>query len=90
MFTSNAFVGGKPTEIQALYIAYIYRGSGFFWTWLAGGIVSVSLGHMAMREIRNSGGLLHGVNFARVGLVLGYLEVLVPLVRYLRNALGIF
>jgi hypothetical protein len=42
---------------------------------IIGGIIAVITGHMAKREIRDSGGRLAGDGMATAGLVLGYLNL---------------
>jgi hypothetical protein len=39
---------------------------------IVGGIIAVITGHMAKKEIRQSGGLLGGDGIATAGLILGY------------------
>jgi hypothetical protein len=42
---------------------------------LVGSIVAVITGHMARREIDESGGTVEGSGFATAGLILGYLSL---------------
>lgn len=44
-----------------------------------GGLVAVVTGHMALKEIRNSGGALEGDTLAKVGLGLGYANLVLGL-----------
>lgn len=47
------------------------------WTLIpvVGGIIAVITGHMAKKEIRQSGGLLGGEGVSTAGLILGYLNL---------------
>lgn len=53
-------------------------------SWLAipliGAVAAIVCGHMARREIRNAGGTLGGDGMATVGLVLGYVQIILSLV----------
>lgn len=53
-------------------------------SWLAipliGAVAAIVCGHMAHREIRNAGGTLGGDGMATVGLVLGYVQIILSLV----------
>ncbi len=44
-----------------------------------GGIAAVITGHMAMKEINQSGGALEGENLAKIGLILGYVNLVLSL-----------
>ncbi|NOK62593.1 MAG: DUF4190 domain-containing protein [Chloroflexi bacterium AL-W] len=44
---------------------------------MIGAIVAVVTGHMARREIRNSGGALSGDGMAIAGLALGYSQLVI-------------
>ncbi len=48
----------------------------WFLLFFIGGIAAVILGHLALREIRESGGRLEGETLAKVGLGLGYANVI--------------
>jgi Domain of unknown function (DUF4190) len=47
---------------------------------LIGGMVAIATGHAALREIRDSGDRIEGKGMARVGLGLGYLQLVLTLI----------
>ena len=49
--------------------------AGFFWLAWFGSIVAVVFGHIALRQIKESGGRETGSGYAIAGLVLGYMGV---------------
>lgn len=69
-----------PVAIPNSNLAIISLISGIL-SWvllpLIGALVAVITGHMARREIRQSGGRLAGDGLALIGLVLGYAQVAV-------------
>lgn len=65
---------GKPTNDKA--IASLALGvAGWIFLPLICTIAAIVLGHMARREIRESGGAEDGAGLAMIGLVLGYVQV---------------
>ncbi len=52
------------------------------WTVLPfiGSVLAIILGHMAMGEIKRSGGLMGGKGMATVGLILGYAAIVLSLI----------
>jgi Domain of unknown function (DUF4190)/Domain of unknown function (DUF1707) len=50
--------------------------SAVFWMWWLGSIAAVVMGHIALRQINNSGGRQTGRGIAITGLALGYLGLL--------------
>jgi hypothetical protein len=46
---------------------------------VVGSIIAVITGHMAKKEIRDSGGLLGGDGMATAGLILGYSNIIIGL-----------
>jgi len=46
---------------------------------VVGGMIAVITGHLAKKEIRQSGGLLGGDGLAMAGLVLGYANIILGL-----------
>jgi hypothetical protein len=53
-------------------------------------LVAIVAGHMARGEIRRSGGQIQGDALALVGLVLGYINLLLGLAVILAIAFGVF
>ena len=49
--------------------------AGFFWFAWLGSVCAVIFGHVALRQIKDSGGRQSGSGFAVAGLVLGYLQI---------------
>ncbi len=64
---------GQPTNGKAT--AALVLGLLVFVAWFLTGIPAVILGHMALGEIRASGGTQGGQGMAITGLVLGYLSI---------------
>ena len=56
-------------------------GIAQFALWFVGGIVAIVCGHIARRQIRETGEA--GDGMAQAGLILGYLGVVVPLLAFL-------
>ena len=72
--TSNA----SSVPVQASSMAIVSMVSGiacWFVLPLIGALIAVVTGHMAKKEIRESGGRLSGVEMANAGLVLGYVHL---------------
>jgi len=66
----------QPYQTSTLAIVSLVSGIvSWFLLPLLGAIVAVITGHMAKREIRDSQGGLTGDGMATVGLVLGYLQL---------------
>jgi hypothetical protein len=66
----------EPKQTSTLAIVSMVSGIVcWFILPLLGAIVAVITGHMAKREIRDSGGLLTGDGMATAGLALGYLHL---------------
>jgi len=66
----------QPYQTSTLAIVSLVLGIvSWFLLPLLGAIVAVITGHMAKREIRDSQGRLTGDGMATVGLVLGYLQL---------------
>jgi hypothetical protein len=66
----------QPKQTSSLAIVSMVSGIVcWFILPLLGAIVAVITGHMAKREIRDSGGLLTGDGMATAGLALGYLHL---------------
>ncbi len=62
-----------PVQTSSMAIISLVSGIAcWFVLPLIGAIVAVLTGHMAKREIRESGGRLSGTEMANAGLVLGY------------------
>jgi len=61
----------RPTN--GLAVASLVCGIGQIVIWFVGGVAAVILGHMALRQIRQTGE--DGAGMARAGLILGYLGV---------------
>jgi len=72
--TSNA----TSVPVQASSMAIVSMVSGiacWFVLPLIGALIAVITGHMAKKEIRESGGRLSGVEMANAGLALGYVHL---------------
>ncbi len=62
-----------PAPNSTMAIVSLIAGiTGFSLVPVIGSIVAVITGHMAKKEIRESGGMIGGDGLATVGLVLGY------------------
>lgn len=66
----------SPKQDSSLAIASLICGL-VGWTFIPvlGAIAAVILGHMAKKEIRDSGGRLSGDGMALAGLILGYVQI---------------
>ncbi|MPM45734.1 hypothetical protein SDC9_92425 [bioreactor metagenome] len=66
----------SPKQDSSLAIASLISGL-VGWTFIPvlGAIVAVILGHLAKKEIRDSGGRLSGDGMALAGLILGYVQI---------------
>lgn len=68
--------GATPLPTSTLSLASLMMGIiGWFLLPVVGGIIAVITGHLAKKEIRQSGGLLGGDGLATAGLVLGYSNI---------------
>jgi len=66
----------QPARTSTLAIVSLIAGIvGLFVLPMIGSIVAVVTGHMAKREIRDSGGQVSGDGLATAGLILGYIGV---------------
>jgi Domain of unknown function (DUF4190)/Domain of unknown function (DUF1707) len=65
----------RSTRTNGLAIASVV--AGFFWLWWLGSVVAVVLGHLALRQIAQTG--QSGRGLAITGLVLGYFGLAVLL-----------
>jgi hypothetical protein len=69
-----------PAPISTLSLTSLMMGIlGWIFLPVVGGIIAIITGHLARKEIRQSGDLLGGDGLARAGLVLGYANVLLGL-----------
>ena len=69
-------VTSVPAQASSLSIVSLVSGIAcWFVLPLIGAIIAVITGHMAKKEIRESGGRLSGVEMANAGLVLGYVHL---------------
>ncbi len=67
---------GLPVQTSSLAIISLISGiSSWFVLPLLGAIIAVFTGHLAKKEIRESGGRLTGMEWANAGLVLGYIHL---------------
>ena len=65
-----------PTQNSTLAIISLISGIlSFFLVPLLGAIVAIITGHLAKKEIRESAGRLTGSEMATIGLVLGYINL---------------
>ena len=64
---------GQPARTNGLAIASMILG--IVWLCWLGSILAVIFGHVALGQIKNSGGTQTGRGFAIAGLILGYLGV---------------
>ncbi len=67
-------VATAPTSTAAT-ISLVFGILSYVVLPLIGAIVAVVAGHMARKEIRNSGGQIGGSGMATAGLVLGYIHI---------------
>lgn len=65
-------------------------GIGQIFVWLLGGILAIVFGHIATRQIKQSGGTQQGLGLARAGLVLGYLGLVLTILGGIALAVLIF
>ncbi len=66
----------SETRTSTLAIVSLIAGiAGWTFFPLLGSIVAVITGHLAKKEINESGGLVDGGGFATAGLILGYLSL---------------
>ena len=56
---------------------------GLVWAWWIGSLLAIAFGHVALRQIAQSGGAQKGRGFAIAGLALGYFGALTLLVALL-------
>lgn len=81
VFMSDSDLPSPPTSFtqppnSTMAIVSLVAGIlGWTFVPVLGSIVAVITGHMAQREIRESGGRLGGDSLATVGLVLGYISL---------------
>jgi hypothetical protein len=55
--------------------------AGLVWFWWLGSIAAIVFGHVALGQIKRSGGVQTGRGVAITGLVLGYLEIVGVLIK---------
>lgn len=71
--------GNYPPERSGKAVASLVTG---ILSWLIipfiGAIIAIVTGHLALRDIRESGGTLVGRGMAIAGLVLGYIQIVIP------------
>jgi hypothetical protein len=72
--TGRAVVG--PENSTAAVVSVAMGVTSWFMLPLVGGLVAVIAGHMAKKEIRQSGGMVGGDRLATAGLVLGYTNMI--------------
>ena len=63
--------------------------ASFVWLCGLGSVVAVITGHMALRQIDRSGGAQEGRPLAIVGLIFGYLGLLVAVVAFAVGVAGV-
>jgi hypothetical protein len=66
--------GTQPAPTSGLAIAALVTGL-FFWFCAIPGIVAIVLGHIALEQIDDSGGVKRGKGMAIAGIVLGWVGV---------------
>lgn len=66
--------GPQPAPTSGLAIASLVTGL-FFWCCAIPGIVAIVLGHLALEQIEDSGGLKRGKGMAIAGIVLGWVGI---------------
>jgi Domain of unknown function (DUF4190) len=66
--------GAAPAPTSGLAIAALVTGL-FFWCCAIPGIVAIVLGHLALEQIEDSGGVKRGKGMAVAGIVLGWVGV---------------
>ena len=73
MSEHSKFPANIPPPTSSLSLTSMIMGVlGWTLVPIVGGIIAIITGHMAKKEIRQSGGLLGGDGIATTGLVLGY------------------
>lgn len=69
-------VPASQTHTSTLAIVSLIAGiAGWTFFPLLGSIIAVITGHLAKKEINESGGMIDGGGFATAGLILGYLSL---------------
>jgi hypothetical protein len=66
--------GAAPSPTSGLAIAALVTGL-FFWCCAIPGIVAIVLGHLALEQIEDSGGVKRGRGMAITGIVLGWVGI---------------
>lgn len=74
-------------QTNSLAVVSFAAGLGQIFLWFIGGIVAIVCGHIARRQIRETGET--GSGLALTGLILGYVGVLLPLLLVLVIVLAI-
>lgn len=69
------YASAPPTNTLAI-VSLVSSLVGWFFFPIIGGIVGVITGHLARREIKNSGGTQSGDGIAIAGLIVGYLNLI--------------
>lgn len=67
--------GGQPKNETLAIVSLIFGISGFVCLGIIGSIVAVITGSMAKKKIAASGGTLGGEGLAKVGLILGWIGI---------------
>ena len=83
----------NPPQNSTWAIISLIAGIFGFIGWGIGTIIAIIAGHIAKSEIRNSMGRLTGGGMATVGLILGYLQVVIMLIGcciWILSMLGLF
>jgi hypothetical protein len=71
---------GAPSRTSSMAIVALVLGIiSFMGLFFIGGIGAVATGHLARREIRDSGGQVTGDGAALAGLILGYVNILLSI-----------
>jgi len=68
------YIEAMPTS-QLAIVSLIFGILAYIMLPVAGALVAIIAGHVALGQIRDSGGRLEGGGMARTGLILGYLQV---------------
>jgi hypothetical protein len=71
------YAGPMPPKTSGMAIASLVLSLvGFFWILpVIGPVLGVIFGHMALGEIKRSGGMIEGQGLAIAGLVIGYVGI---------------
>ena len=86
-----------PPAVRPTFVQPAKRTNGFaiasvvsavFWMWWLGSVAAIVMGHVALRQINNSGGRQTGRGLAITGLALGYLGLLTLALVMFGAALG--